>query len=198
MANEIDMRTISLLRWDAWFEHGMRALGRATGWQQTKSCGNAVDMRIDREGRMPTGKEQHASDRFRPHPRKFRQQGPSGWHRQVHQKIQTQLTLARLQGAQNLLNPPALQPPKPTGTNHAGQVIRLSLLNLFPGVVCRPQGSVCPVGIDIARMLRQDRGDELSKGIVMGFPGRCPVGAVELLEDGTQTSSLGCRLVLEG
>jgi hypothetical protein len=57
MANEIYMRLINLSRRDEWLEYGMRALGRASGWQQAQPCGDAKNMCIDRESRMPTGEE---------------------------------------------------------------------------------------------------------------------------------------------
>ena len=66
-------------------------------------------MRIDGEGWMSTGKEEDAGDRLRPYSGKFCQEGPCCGHRYIHQNIQTQITLARFEGMQNLLNPLALQ-----------------------------------------------------------------------------------------
>jgi hypothetical protein len=104
MANEIDMCGIYLSRWNERFEHGMRALRRTSLWEQTEPRRHPVDVGINWEGRMSTGEEQDAGDRLWPHTAKFCQEGPCGRHRHFHQLLQTQITLACSEGAQNLLN----------------------------------------------------------------------------------------------
>jgi hypothetical protein len=89
MADQIHVRLINLRRGDERFKHGMRPLGGAIGWQQTEPCGDAVNMGIDWEGRLSTGKEQNTGDRLRPHTGKLSQEGAGCRHRQLYQEVQT-------------------------------------------------------------------------------------------------------------
>jgi hypothetical protein len=127
-------------------------------------------MRIDREGWMPTGEEEDTGDRLRPHTGKFCQERPSRRHRHIHQYIQTQMALARLQGVQNLLNPPPLQLGESAQANNTGEVIGLGVRDLIPGAKGGAQGGVGPVGIDIAGVLRQDCRDQFPERVVIGGP----------------------------
>jgi len=88
MTDQIHMRLINLPRGDEWFEHSMRSIGAATGWQQSEPCGYAVNMRIDWKGWVSTGKEQNTGNRLRPHTGKLSQEGPGCRHRHFQQKVQ--------------------------------------------------------------------------------------------------------------
>jgi hypothetical protein len=110
MPNEIHMGSIYLSRWNERFEHGMRALSRACRWEQAQPRGHPMDVRIDREGWLPTGEEQDAGNRLWPHTGKFCQERSCRRHRHLHQSIQTQLALAGFEGTQNFLNTLAFQP----------------------------------------------------------------------------------------
>src|SRR6266516_8138888 len=72
VANEIHMSAVYLVWRNGRFKYAVGAVGCAPGGQQPKPGRHAVDMCIDRESWMPTGEEQDAGDRLRPHPWKFR------------------------------------------------------------------------------------------------------------------------------
>lgn len=78
------MRAIHLGRWNERFKHGMGALSGAPCREQTEPCRHAVDMGINREGRVPTGEQQHARDSFGADAGKFRQECACRRHRHTH------------------------------------------------------------------------------------------------------------------
>ena len=150
----------------------MRAFRRASGWEQAEPCCHPVDMRIDRESWMPTGKQQDAGDRLRSHAVKFCQERPCRRHRYILQKIEAQMALACLEGVQHRLNPLALQFGESSRANHPSEIIGLGLRNLFPGGKGGAQSGIGAVRVDITGVLRQDRRNQFPEGIVMRGPWR--------------------------
>src|SRR5688500_11995448 len=97
MMDEIDMRTEHLSWWNEGFEHGMGALSGTSTRKQTEPCRYSVDMGINGEGLVSTGKKQDTGNGFWAYARKFRQERAGRWHGHIHQKIQSQTAMASLQ-----------------------------------------------------------------------------------------------------
>ena len=96
MTDEIDMRAVHLSGRNERFEHGVSALSGAFFWEQTEPCRHTVDMGINWEGRMPTGKKQDTSNGFGADAGKFGQECARCRHGHIHEEIQIQTPIACL------------------------------------------------------------------------------------------------------